>query len=502
VVREEITGRRDGRESAGLIVVRKRGNARGAKGPYRWNALRQYGGESRLDPNPTTEDLAVPRELMPDWLMRKRRLLPEKLTTLRQKLYHKAKQEPAFRFYALYDRMYRKDVLWAAWEQVRANGGAAGPDGVTIDQIVAPEDGPRRLVEGLHEALRTRRYRPGAIRRVWIPKPDGRQRPLGIPNVVDRVAQMAAFLVLEPIFEADFADCSHGFRPGRSAHDAVAVIRDHLKAGYRTVYDADLQGYFDSIPHDKLMAALRVRITDGSALKLIRLWLRAEVVEEDDSGSTRRHRPRAGTPQGGVLSPLLANAYLHWFDRDFHAVTGPAHWAGAKLVRYADDFVVLARYAGPQLVEWIERIIETRLGLTLNRDKTRIVNLRQPGRSLDFLGYTFRYDRDLHGGTHRYLYVGPSTKALARARSRVRELTATRYCFLALPHLIERLNRYLVGWQAYFRMGHPRRSYRHLNHHVRLRLSCHLRRRSQRPLRPPKGVTLYSHLDRMGLVSL
>ncbi len=180
-------------------------------------------------------------------------------------------QEPDFRFYALYDRVYCKDVLWAAWEQVRANGGAGGPDGVTIDQIVALEDGPGRLVEGLHEALRSRTYRPGAICRVWIPKPDGRQRPLGIPNVVDRVAQMAA---------------------------------------------------------------LRVRITDGSALKLIRLWLRAEVVEQDDSGRPCRHRPRAGTPQGGVLSPLLANAFLHWFDRAFHAVTGPANWAKAKLVRY------------------------------------------------------------------------------------------------------------------------------------------------------------------------
>ncbi len=455
-----------------------------------------------MDNHPTTEDLAVPRELMPDWLRRKRRVLPEKLTTLRQKLYHKAKQEPTFRFYALYDRIYRKDVLWSAWAQVRANGGAAGPDGVTIDQIVALEDGPQRLVEGLHEALRTRRYRPGAIRRVWIPKPDGRQRPLGIPNVVDRVAQMAAFLVLEPIFEADFEDCSHGFRPGRSAHDAVAAISNHLKAGYRTVYDADLQGYFDSIPHDKLMAALRVRITDGSALKLIRLWLRAEVVEEDDSGRPRRHRPRAGTPQGGVLSPLLANAFLHWFDRAFHAVTGPACWARAKLVRYADDLVVLARYAGPELVEWIERIIEIRLGLTLNRSKTQIVDLRQPGSSLDFLGYTFRYDRDLRGGNHRYLHVGPSAKALAQARARVRELTASRYCFLPLPHLIARVNRYLVGWQEYFRVGYPRRSYRHLNHHVRRRLTCHLRRRSQRPFRPPDGVTLYRHLADIGLVYL
>ncbi len=200
-------------------------------------------------------------------------------------------------------------------------------------------------------------------------------------NVVDRVAQMAAFLVLEPIFEADFADCSYGFRPGSSAHDAIAAVSDHLKAGYSTV-------------------------------------------------------------------------------------------------------------------------IETRLGLTLNRDKTRIVDLRQSGSALDFLGYTFRYDRDLHGGSHRYLYVGPSAKALARARDHLRELTAARYCFVPLPHLIARINRYLVGWQAYFRVGYPRRSYRHLNHHARRRLACHLRRRSQRPFRPPEGVTLYRHLADLGLVYL
>ncbi|HEQ60468.1 MAG TPA: group II intron reverse transcriptase/maturase, partial [Firmicutes bacterium] len=440
----------------------------------------QYEGESRLDIDPTTEDPVIPMELGPAWLERKQRVLPEKLTTLRRKLYRKAKQEPEFRFYALYDRIYRKDVLWSAWEQVRANGGAAGPDGVTIDQIVTREGGAERLVEGLHESLRTRTYRPGRIRRVWIPKSDGRRRPLGIPNVVDRVAQMAALLVLEPIFEADFEDCSHGFRPGRGAHDAVQAVAGHLKSGRREVYDADLQGYFDSIPHDKLESALRVRITDGSVLKLIRMWLRAEVEDNSDGGGPRRYRPRAGTPQGGVLSPLLANAFLHWLDRAFHGSGGPANWASAKLVRYADDFVIVARYVGPRLVNWVERITEHRLGLTLNRDKTRIVNLTQPGSSLDFLGYTFRYDRDLHGGTHRYLHVGPSAASLGRARDRLRELTAPKYCFLPLPTLIGRINRYLGGWRNYFGQGYPRRAYRHLNQHARKRLACHLRRRSQR----------------------
>jgi RNA-directed DNA polymerase len=398
----------------------------------------------------------------------------------------------------LYDRIYRKDVLWAAWEQVRANGGAPGPDGTTIDQIVRSEGGPEGFVEELHEDLRTKSYKPGAVRRVYIPKPDGRLRPLGIPNVRDRVAQMAAYLVLEPIFEADFKDCSYGFRPGRGAHQALDAIRGHVKQGFNEVYDADLKGYFDSIPHDKLIAAISIRISDGSVLKLIRMWLRAVVVEEDEQGRPRWQRPKAGTPQGGVISPLLANAYLHWFDWAFHTKNGPARWANAKLVRYADDFVVLARYQGTRLTTWIEDSIEHRLGLEINRNKTRIVKLREKD-SLDFLGFTFRYDLDLKGRGHCYLNVFPSKKALAKERERLRSMTATRYCFLPIPALIHRLNRHLRSWAGYFQFGYPRVAFRAINHYVRLRLKRHLKRRSQRRYRPPKGVSLYRHLADLGL---
>src|SRR6478735_3965833 len=284
-------------------------------------------------------------------------LLPDKLHQLRWKLNQKAKKEPKFRFYVLYDRVFRMDVLEAAWKHVGKKGKAAGIDGVRAEDILAEENGVEKFLATLHEELKTKSYRPSPVKRVYIPKADGSKRPLGIPTLKDRVAQMAVVLILEPIFEADFLDCSHGFRRGRKAHDALEEIRTNLKEGRTAVYDADLKGYFDTIPHDKLMACVRMRITDSGVLGLIRGWLRAPVVEIDEqTGKPKppRKSDGKGTPQGGVISPLLANVYLHWFDVMFHRPSGPRHWANARLVRYADDFVVMARYQGHRIDEWLD----------------------------------------------------------------------------------------------------------------------------------------------------
>lgn len=442
--------------------------------------------------DPTTEHDARPDH---------RPEVPPNLSKLRFKLGQKAKREPKFRFYSLYGHLLREDVLRTAWKVVSGSRGSRTPgvDGLTVHHIVEAEDGVDGFLAEIREALRAKSYRPDPVKRIEIPKANGKKRPLGIPTVRDRVVQTAMLLLLEPIFEADFLDCSHGFRPGRSAHDAVNEVTSNIRKKYREIYDADLKGYFDSIPHDKLMKGLEQRLSDRSMLRLIRMFLRAPV----KVGKGPPRRPDAGTPQGGVISPLLANSFLHWFDRAFYSASGPGTWAKARLVRYADDFVIMARFIDERIVGWVEHTIEVRLGLALNREKTKVVNVEEEGTRLELLGFAFRWSRSHRpGGGPPYVRVEASSNAKQRARDTIRDLTGPRFCFLPPEVVIGNVNRFLRGWLQYFSVGHPKQARWDLVRFAEDRVVRNLRRRSQRPYRPPDGVDLYQHVRALGLLTV
>jgi RNA-directed DNA polymerase len=473
-------------------------NDRGAKGPQ-WKQAESEEQRNRLNATRSTTGQA---EAKAQAGAPAQSGLPPRVAALRQKLAQKAKQEPKFRFYSLYGGVMDSDTLLAAWWKVSSNGGAPGVDGISIEQIVRKENGVEDLLKEIGQELRRKSYRPKPVKRVYIPKANGKMRPLGIPTVKDRVVQMAVLLMLEPIFEADFEDCSYGFRPGRSAHQALDEIRQHLLEGKTSVYDADLKGYFDTIPHDKLMACVKMRVVDSAVLKLIRLWLEAPVVEppEQPGGKPRIKRNGKGTPQGGVISPLLANLYLHWFDKVFHSANGPVHWANARLVRYADDFVVLARHQSQRLRQHIEDQLEKWLGLELNREKTRVLNVREE--SLDFLGYTFCYVNSRWYPGTQVLSLRPSKKAVQRQKEALRELTGPRRRTVPVTELIGTINRQTRGWGNYFGHGYWKDAFHEINSHVQRRLLIHLRGKSQRPYRVPEGQTLYQHLEQLGWVHL
>lgn len=400
---------------------------------------------------------------------------PEQIRTLQRKLYLKAKEEKAFRFYALYDKIWRADILEHAWRLVRANGGAPGVDGETIAAIEAEGREAAMLAE-LGKALKEKTYRASPVRRVKIPKPGGGERPLGIPTVRDRIVQMAAKIVIEPIFEADFCGSSYGFRPKRSAHDAIDDIAHTLNRGYTEVIDADLSKYFDTIPHAKLMATVATRIVDRSVLHLIQMWLKAAVIEEDEDGRRRNvgggKGNTRGTPQGGVISPLLANLFLHLLDRmwERHRLE---QRIGARLVRYADDFVVMCRRGSGPAMAIIEGFI-ARLGLTLNEKKTRVVDAAEE--SFTFLGFEIRMRKGRRTG-RQYANVQPSKEALKRIRSEMTRQTRREMTMVAMDRVIERLNRTLRGWVGYFHYRNCSAALSGVRWHAEERVRTHLRRR-------------------------
>lgn len=359
---------------------------------------------------------------------------PARIRELQRALYLRAKQDTHFRAYALYDKVYRPDVLAHAYALVKANGGAPGPDGRTFAEIEA--NGREVLLEELREALQTKNYRPGPVRRVYIPKLNGGERPLGIPNIRDRVVQTAAKLLLEPLFEADFEPDSYGFRPRRGAHDALDAISEALQTGMCWVIDADVTAYFDTIPHDRLMKTVAARVVDGAMLALVKRCLEAPVIDEREGG--RPQRPRQGTPQGGVISPLLANIYLHLLDRNFRTRVRRGHLQG-RLIRYADDLVLLVPRRPDQELAWLQQLLG-RLGLALHPQKTRVVHAKRE--TFDFLGHT-------HDWRRGRVYLDVSKKALRRIRDELRR--KTRRTGWSLPAMVADLNPYVRGARQYFR---------------------------------------------------
>jgi group II intron reverse transcriptase/maturase len=420
----------------------------------------------------------------------------ERVQLYQRKLYLKAKQEKQYGFYVLYDKLFLPYVLEEAWKRVKTNGGSAGVDGITIKMI--EESGVEEFLKNLSEELRQQTYQASAVKRVWIPKSNGGQRPLGIPTLKDRVSQMACLLVIEPIFEADFEEHSYGFRPKRSAHDAITKIKEHLNSGKTEVYDADLSKYFDTIPHDKLMIVLKERIKDQRMLKLIKKWLKAPVY--DDGQYTGGKNNKVGTPQGGVISPLLSNLYLHLLDKIVNMPTSIFKRLQIAMVRYADDFVLMGKKLKEEALDKLRKVLD-RMELKLNEEKSKQINAKET--PFNFLGFVFRHDKSFknpQGG--KFWNVKASEKSNGKIRDKIKETLKQKGHYKS-EELVSELNAIVRGWLNYFEIKGVSYSYaarRELNGYMRASLTRYFNRKSQRKSRLYRKQAFKLLVEKFGLI--
>lgn len=424
---------------------------------------------------------------------------PETVEKLQRVLRAKAKESPSYRFYLLYDKVYRADILAWAWQRCRANGGAAGVDGQTFAAIEA--DGVERWLSELAQELRSKTYRPAAVRRVWIPKADGKQRPLGIPTIRDRVVQMAVVIVLEPIFDEDLQPEQHAYRANHDAHQALREVQSWLDRGYTEVVDADLSGYFDTIPHHELIQCVARRVSDRHLLHLLKMWLETAVEERDERGrivrTTRNKDEGRGTPQGGVASPLLANLYMRRFVLGWK-VGGHEQRLDAHVVNYADDFVICCRPGRAEEALAVMRRMMERLRLTVNEQKTRRCSL--PGETFKFLGFTFGEQVSWNTG-RRYLTPSPARTKVQAICDQISRLTSSHTTWRTIEGEVAQLNRLLTGWGNYFRLGYVTGAWQIVQQHACRRLRRWLQRKHgwrSGPQNPP-DLRLY---EEYGLLKL